>query len=79
MRTHMTSSTETLGLSILPITSKAECVHARKGQAAAACASHSGEITLAGSRRLRSTLAAAPVLSPQAAVTETEIAIIINP
>jgi hypothetical protein len=41
--------------------SKALCVHAQKGLALP-CASHSGEIALVGSRCLRSTLAAAPVL-----------------
>ncbi len=41
--------------------SKAECVYARKGLALPR-ASHSGEIALVGSRRLRSTLAAAPAL-----------------
>jgi hypothetical protein len=41
--------------------SKAECVRARKGLALPRL-SHSGEIALAGSRRLRSTLTAAPVL-----------------
>ena len=38
------------------------CVHALKGVALPR-ASHSGEITLTGSRCLRSTLAAAPVFS----------------
>jgi hypothetical protein len=40
---------------------KAECVHALKGLALPR-ASHSGEIALAGSRRLRSAFASAPVL-----------------
>ena len=40
-------------------------------------ASHSGEIALAGSSRLRSTLAAAPVLFAHAVVTETTISRII--
>ena len=47
-------------------------MHALKGLALRR-ASHSGEIVLAGSRRLRSTLAAAPVLFAHAAVTETKI------
>ena len=50
------------GLNILPIFSKAVCAHALKGLALP-CASHSGELALAGSRHLRSKLAAAPVLS----------------
>ena len=47
---------------------KLECVHTLKGLALPR-ASHSGEIALAGSRRLRSTLAAAPVHFVHAAVT----------
>ncbi len=43
-------------------------VHALKGLALPR-ASHSGEIALAGSRHLRSTLAAAPVLFAHAAIT----------
>ncbi len=52
---------------ILPIITKAEYVHALKGLALPR-ASHSGEIALSGSRRLRSMLAAAPVLFEHAAV-----------
>ncbi len=48
--------------------SKAECVHAREGLVLP-CASHSGEITLSGSRRLRSTLAAVSVYFTHAVVT----------
>ena len=48
--------------------SKAECVHVLKGLALPR-GSHSGEITLAGSRCLLSTLAAAPVLFAHAFVT----------
>ena len=48
--------------------SKAERVHALKEP----CASHSSEIALAGSRRLRSTLAAAPVIFTHAVVTVAE-------
>ena len=58
--------------------SKAECVRAQKGLALPR-ASHSGEIALAGSRRLRSTLAAAPVLFAHAVVTEIEFGRIISP
>ncbi len=47
-----------LGVIVVPIFSKAVCVHALKGLALPR-ASHSGEIR---SHRLRSTLAAAPVL-----------------
>jgi hypothetical protein len=43
-------------------------VHARKGMELPH-ASHPGEIALAGSRRLRATLAAAPVLFAHAVVT----------
>ncbi len=42
-------------------------------------ASHSGEIALADSRRLRSTLAAAPVLFAHAIVTYIEIGRIVIP
>ncbi len=45
----------------------AVCACAKKGLALP-CASHSGEIALAGSRRLRSTLAAAPVRFARAVV-----------
>ena len=48
--------------------SKAECVHALKGLTLLR-ASHSSEIALAGSRRLRFMLAAAPVLFAHAIVT----------
>ena len=48
---------------------KSKSVHTLKGLALPrAC--HSGEIALAGSRHLRSTLAAAPVLFAHAVVTE---------
>jgi hypothetical protein len=48
---------------------KSKSVHMLKGLALPrAC--HSGEIALAGSRRLHSTLAAAPVLFAHAVVTE---------
>ena len=47
---------------------KAECVRTLKGLALLR-ASHSGKIALAGSRRLRFTLAAAPVLFAHAVVT----------
>jgi hypothetical protein len=47
--------------------SNLECAHALKGLALPH-ASHSGEIALPGSLRLRSTLAAAPVLFVHAAV-----------
>jgi hypothetical protein len=53
-----------LGVIIQPISpdfSKAKCVRARKGLALPR-ARHSGEIALSSSRRLRSTLVAAPVL-----------------
>ena len=46
----------------------AECAHAIK-ELALLCASHSGEIALAGSRRLRFTLVAVPVLFAHAVVT----------
>ena len=48
---------------------KSKSVHTVKGLALPR-ASHSDEIALAGSRRLRSTLAAAPVLLAHAVVTE---------
>jgi hypothetical protein len=48
---------------------KSKSVHTLKGLALPR-ASHSGEIALAGSRRLHSTLAAAPVLFAYAVVTE---------
>jgi hypothetical protein len=57
---------------------KAKCVHALKGLALPR-ASHSREIALAGSSRLRSTLAAAQVLFAQAVVTEIKIGRIISP
>ncbi len=62
---------------ILPILIKADCVRVLTGKALPR-ASHSGEITLASSRHLCSTLAAAPVLFAQAVVTETEIGGIIT-
>ena len=49
-----------LGVVILPLCPKEVCMHALKGLALPR-ASHSGKINLLGSRRLRSTLAAAPV------------------
>ena len=57
---------------------QAECAHARKGLVLPR-ASHSGEIALAGSRRLRSTLAAAPVLFAQAVVIVAKIGRSITP
>ena len=53
-------------------------MHARKGMALLR-ANHTGEVTLVGSRCLRSTFAAAPVLFAHAAVTETQIGRIISP
>ncbi len=50
---------------------KAVCVHALK-RLGLPRASHSGEIALAGSRRLRSTLAAAPFLFAHAVATVAE-------
>ena len=67
-----------LGVIILPIFSKAVCMHALKGLALLR-ARHSGEITLSGSHRLCATLAAAPVLFAHAAVIETKIGKIISP
>jgi hypothetical protein len=61
-----------LGVIILPTLSKAECVHARK-RLAMLRVSHSGEIALAGLHRLRSTLAAAPVLFGHIVVTDIKI------
>ena len=58
--------------------SKLECVHALKGLALPR-ASHSSEIALVGSRRPRSTLAAAPVLFAHAAVAVAEVDMIISP
>ncbi len=64
---------------ILPIfQSTKQCVHALKGLALLR-ASHSGEIALVGSRRLRSTLVAAPVLFAHAIVTEIKIGRITSP
>ncbi len=57
---------------------KAECVHALKGLVLPR-ASHSGDIALTGSRRLHSTLAAAPVLFAHAAVTVAKIYRVISP
>ena len=51
---------ETSYNSINVLVAKAECGHALKGLALP-CASHIGEIALEGSRRVRSTLAGAPV------------------
>ncbi len=56
---------------------KAMRVHARKGPTLP-CASQSGEIALAGSRRMGSTLVAAPVLFAHAVVIESKIYIIIT-
>ena len=50
---------------------KAVCVRALKGLVLPR-ASHSGKSTLAGPRRLRSTLAAAPVVFADTAVTEAK-------
>ncbi len=74
---HRTSYIECLiaGLIILPLISKAECVRLLKGLALP----RFGKIALAGSRRLRPTLAAAPVLFAHAAFTEINIGRIINP
>ncbi len=66
-----------LGVLILPIFFKAVCVQVLQGLGVTG-ASHSGEITLAGSRRLRSMLAVAPVLFAHAVVTETKIGRIIS-
>ena len=49
--------------------SRVQCLHSLKGLALPR-ASHSGEIALAGSRHLRSTLAAASILSAHVVVTE---------
>lgn len=65
-----------LGVIILPIVINADCVHALKGLALPRV-SHSGEIALSGSRRLRSTLAAAPVLFARAVVTAAKFGRII--
>ena len=62
----------------IPIIFKAVCAHALKALALPR-AGHSGEIALAGSRRLRSTVAAAPVLFTHALVTEIKIGRIISP
>ncbi len=67
-----------VGVIIIPLFSKAECVHTLKGLALPR-ASHSGKIALSGSRRLRSTLAAVPVLFAHDVVTEIEIGRIISP
>jgi hypothetical protein len=49
-------------------------MHALNGLALL-CACHSSEIALAGSRRLRSTLAAAPVLLAHAVITATKLGV----
>ncbi len=54
------------------------CVHVRKGLALLR-ASHYGEITVAGSCSLRSTLAVVPVLFAQATVTVAKTAYIRHP
>ena len=63
-----------LGVIILPMFSKAVCVyvHVLKGLALP-CVSHFGKIARTASRRLLSTLVAAPVVLAYAAVTETQI------
>ncbi len=63
---------------ILPILIKAKCAHAPKGLALPR-ASHSSKIALAASRRLRSTLAAMPVLFAHTIVIEIKIGRIITP
>jgi hypothetical protein len=68
----------TPGVIILPMFSKAVCVHVLKGLAPPR-ASHSNKIALAGFRRLRATRAAAPVLFVHAVVTEIKIGRIISP
>ena len=62
----------------LPIVSKAVCVRAFKGLALLR-ASHSSKIARAGSRLLRSTREAAPVLFGHAIVTEIIIGRITSP
>ena len=57
---------------------QAECVRALKGLALPR-AHHSGEIALAGSRGLHSTLAAAPVLFAHAAVTVAKQQMVSSP
>ncbi len=49
-----------------------QCVRVHALEGLALCASHSGEIALVGSRHLRATLVAAPVLFAHAAVTVVE-------
>ena len=61
-----------IGLTIVPKLFKTECMHVLKGLLLQR-ASYSDEIALAGSRRLRSTLAAAPALSTHAVVTFGQI------
>ncbi len=56
------------GVIIVPILTEAVCTHEHKGLVLRR-ASHSGEIALAGSHRLRSMLAAAPVLFAHAVAT----------
>ena len=64
-----------LGVLIQPLLKKAECAHAREDWRRRA----PSEITLSGSCRLHSTLAAAPVLFARAVVTETKIETSITP
>ena len=64
-------SQRNLGLNILPIESEARqclCEHALK-ELALPRESHSGEIALSDSRRLRATLAAMPIRFAQAVAT----------
>ena len=69
-----------LRLIILHIFSSRVCACARsKDWRCCGRRSHAGEITMAGSRRLRSTLAAVPVLCAHAVVTEVKINKIITP
>ena len=65
-------------LILLNFSNKIVCMRALKGLVPPR-ASHSDAIALAGSRRLRSTLAAAPVLFAHAVVTEIKIGRIISP
>ena len=62
-------------VTILPVFIKAKCVHGL----ALPRVSHSGKIALAGSRCLRSTLVAVPVLFAHAVVTEIEVGRRISP
>ena len=78
LRMYMYQALYTITELIIPtIFPKAKCENARK-ELALPRASHSGEIALTGSRRMRSTLPAALILLVHAVVTVAKLGIIIT-